>query len=135
MDDNGRQAIAHNVALTIEKLGPLSDLDFGLNEESVAWVDGYIERQRARPDFDLAEAGTLVAVLGSFLGECVAANAGGSWHQTEDGTWCVLLPGGNQAFPFAKVRKQFQDGNEAGESIASFYRVAVDFVAKGKLNG
>lgn len=132
--DNGRERIAGNVELAITQLGPLSDVDFGLNQESVAWVDGFIERQRARPDFDLDTVDTLISVLGSFLGECVVARTGGSWHETDDGTWVVLLPNGNTVFPFSKVRKQFRDGQEAGESIASFYHVAVTVVAEGSSN-
>lgn len=38
---DGRQAIARNVELVIERLGPRSELDFGLNREPVAWVEGF----------------------------------------------------------------------------------------------
>ena len=44
------------------------------------------------------------------------------------------MAGDTMAFPFAKVRKQFDNGHEGGESILSFYDVAVDYVSKGKLN-
>ena len=44
--------VQSNVDLVISQLGPLSGIDFGLNRESVAWIDGFIERQRSRPDFD-----------------------------------------------------------------------------------
>lgn len=127
------QKIQANVTFAIEQLGPVSDVDFGLNEESVEWVEGFIERQRERPDFDLDESGGLVGVLGSFLGACVAEAAGGRWHYMEEDGWGVLLPDGSTAFPFAKVRKQFRNGLEGGESISSFYRIAVAFIATGKL--
>ncbi|GAA2905146.1 hypothetical protein GCM10010517_71300 [Streptosporangium fragile] len=133
MNEQELAQIQANVNLAIDQLGPLSDVDFGLNRESVEWVEGFIERQRSRTDFDLEQIGVLVGVLGSFLGACIVAATGGSWHRSDDDGWGVLLPDGSTAFPFAKVRKQFRDGVEEGESIAGFYRIAVDFIATGKL--
>ncbi|MEV4178680.1 hypothetical protein [Nonomuraea sp. NPDC049709] len=132
MDEQELRWIEENVSLAIEQLGPLSDVDFGLNRESVEWVEGFIERQRSRPDFDPERIDGLVGVLGSFLGASVAAATGGRWHRHDD-EWGVLLPEGSTAFPFVKVRKQFRDGAESGESIESFYRIAVDFIATGKM--
>ncbi|MEU4836220.1 hypothetical protein [Streptosporangium sp. NPDC023615] len=125
--------IQENVTLAIEELGPLSDVDFGLNRESVEWVEGFIERQRSRPGFDPERIDGLIGVLGSFLGECVVAATGGHWHWSDDHGWGVLLPEGSTIFPFAKVGKQFRGGLEEGESIAGFYRVVVDVIATGKM--
>ena len=36
-------------------------------------------------------------------------------------------------YPFAKVRKQFDEGVAAGESILSFYTVSVSYIAIGAL--
>lgn len=41
----------------------------------------------------------------------------------------MLLPSGAIAYPFAKTRKQFLNGLEEGDSIASFYSVVVDHLA------
>jgi hypothetical protein len=121
--------------LAIERLGPLSGLNFGLNRESVAWVEGFIERQRERPDFDPANLGALADVLGSFLGECLVVATDGEWFRAEDiGAWGVRFPNGSAAFPFAKVDKQLREGLVGGESISSFYDTAVSFVATGKLD-
>jgi hypothetical protein len=136
MDEQGTeelQKIEENVSLAIDHLGPLSDVDFGLNRESVEWVDGFIERRRAQSGFDLERADGLVGVLGSFLGACLVAATGGRWHRSGDHGWGVLLPDGSTAFPVTKVRKQFRDGGDEGESIAAFYRVAVDFIATGRM--
>jgi hypothetical protein len=128
-------AIRANVQLAIERLGPLSGLDFGLNRESIVWIEGFIERQRARPDFDPEHVDGLVGVLGSFLGECLVVATGGSWQRSDDhGTWCVAFPSGSKAFPFAKVHKAFAGGLADGESIASFYDIAVNYVATGRLD-
>ncbi|SDK61563.1 hypothetical protein SAMN05421874_10975 [Nonomuraea maritima] len=134
MSEQELQQIEANVRFALDQLGPLSDVEFGLNEESVEWVEGFIERQRCRPDFDLEQASGLVGVLGSFLGACIASATGGRWHKLDqDRGWGVLLPDGSTVFPVTKVRKQFRDGLEGGETITSLYQVAVEFVATGKL--
>lgn len=122
MDVNVEALIRENAALTIRTLGHCCPIDFGLNAESVAWVEGWIEHQRARPDFDGPLAERLTDVLGSFLGECMIEAYGGRWELI-DGRWGLRLPHGSAAFPFTKVRKQLDMGLEGGESIASFYQV------------
>jgi hypothetical protein len=97
-------------------------------------VEGFVERQRQRPDFDPEAATGLVSVLGSFLGECIAVNAGGRWEWSDEHGWGVLLPGDHQAYPFAKVGKLFADGLAGGESIVSFYDIAVDYLATGRFD-
>lgn len=122
-------AIRANAEMAISELGGTSGLrGFGLNEKSVAWVEGFIERQRG------ADPGALISVLGSFLGEAIIANAGGAWMQSEQGPG-VRFPNNAMCFPFAKVAKQFADGRDEGESVLGFYRVAVDQIATGRLNG
>lgn len=134
------EQIRANVELVIGQLGPLSEIDFGLNRESVEWVEGFIERQRTRPDIDEDFVDGLVNTLGSFLGECIAANTGGRWEWSEEQQALgIVFPAGGiaspsaTAFPFAKVRKLFDHGLEAGQSITSFYDIAVEYLAKGKL--
>lgn len=129
------EQIRANVELVIRELGPLSGIDFGLNRESVEWVEGFIERQRARPEFDESSMDGLVSTLGSFLGECLAANAGGKWAWSEEQEALgVAFPAGGMAFPFAKVRKLFLNGLEGGDSITSFYDVALEYIATGKFD-
>ena len=69
------------------------------------------------------------------MGACIAAAAGGSWQWSEEQQALgVALGRNNLAFPFAKVRKQLLNGREGGDSVVSFYDVAVNYVAAGKLN-
>lgn len=98
----------------------VSGFDFGYDLQSVVWLDGYIERQRARDDITQELVDGLVNVLGSYLGECVINCYGGYW-ENEDGQWRVSLDGDNAVYPFAKMRKQFQNGTE--DSIKSFFEV------------
>ena len=129
------ELIKKNAQLVVDRFGRLSDVNFGLNRESVAWVEGFIERHRARPDFDSTTVNNLVKTLGSFLGECIIANAGGSWRWSdEDQTWSVAFSDNSKAFPFVKVSKLFAKGLEGGESILSFYDVTVGYLSKAKLN-
>jgi hypothetical protein len=110
--------IKANAELVIRQLGPLSGPGFGYNAESVAWVDGFIEQQRARPDLDPTAVDGLVNVLGSFLGECVGRCFGGQWQQVA-GEWSVAFDDQNVVYPFNKVRKQFANGPR--DSIKSLF--------------
>jgi hypothetical protein len=88
---------------------------------SVEWLSGYIER--VRPTLNESSITGLTQSIGSFLGECIIANYGGEWRESE-GTWGVFFSARddrNAAFPFNKVRKQLLNG--AGDSILSFYEV------------
>ncbi|HZS07856.1 MAG TPA: hypothetical protein VFD58_23685 [Blastocatellia bacterium] len=127
--------IRENAAIVIAELGPLSDVrEFGFNRDSVVWVEGFIERQRVRPEYDATAVASLTGVLGSFLGECLIAAAGGAWHWSEaQQAWSVAFPNATQAFPFAKVHKLFENGLEGGDSIVSFYDIAVEYLATGRL--
>jgi hypothetical protein len=120
-------AIRANAEMAVSELGGTSGMsDFGLNEKSVAWVEGFIERQRG------SDPGALVSVLGSFLGEAIIARAGGAWMQNEQGPG-VRFANSAMCFPFAKVAKQFADGRDEGESVLGFYRVAVEQIATEKI--
>jgi hypothetical protein len=112
--------IRQNAELVVSQMSPLCGFDFGYDARSVAWLDGYIERQRARADITQELVNGLVNVLGSYLGECVVRCYGGHW-QSEDGQWRVSFDGDNAVYPFTKVRKQFENGAE--DSIRSFFDV------------
>jgi len=124
--------IRANTAFAVEEFGKLRDEGFGLDADSVSWVEGFIERQRLRlPGGE--EPDGLISVIGSYLGEAIIVAAGGRWIEDDNGGVGVLFDSGDTAYPFAKVAKQFEQGLEQGESIASFYKISVDFVAKGRL--
>lgn len=131
MDDEALRRIRWNGDFAIEQFAPLVDFQFGYTRQSVEWVEGFIDRQRASRQ----DHGQLVSVLGSFLGEAIIVAAGGAWDDV-DGSYGIAFNAGEQrnvCFPFAKVAKQFANGPESGDGILSFYDVAVDVVAKGKL--
>jgi hypothetical protein len=115
------QKLRLNADLIIEHLSPAAGFQLALDERSVEWIDGFIERQRSREDFDLAASDGLAQKLGSFLGECMCNELGGEWKQLDEGI-AVVFSQGNAAFPITKVRKQFASGAE--DSILSFYQSA-----------
>jgi hypothetical protein len=114
------EMIKYNAELTVKQMRELSDVDFGYNAESVAWLDGYIERQRSRDDIKQETIQKLVSVFGSYLGECIIRCYGGKW-ENEDGQWRVNFDDKACAYPFNKVEKQFENGME--DSIMSFFEV------------
>lgn len=132
LDDERLQQIRENAAFAVAEFGTLVEGAFGYDRESVAWVDGFVERQRVR--FAAGDApGGLISVIGSYLGEAMIAEAGGQWIEDDAGGIGIRFASGDTAYPFVKVRKQFDEGLAGGESILSFYNIAVDFVASGKL--
>lgn len=130
-DDPRLAMIRSNAELVVEEFGKLREGAFGLDRDSVAWVEGYIERLRGRMGND--GPGGLVSVFGSYLGEAIIAAAGGRWVDDEQGGIGIEFQTGDRCFPFGKVEKQFEQGVEGGESILSFYNISVDYVAKGRL--
>ena len=110
------ESIHANAQLVLTKF---ADQGLGFDEASVAWIDGFIERNRASWDADTRSK--MVSILGSFLGECVIANFGGGWTMTENGLG-VMFDERNGVFPFNKVEKQIENGSE--DSIDSFYQAA-----------
>jgi hypothetical protein len=108
--------ISHNAATFIEVARSKLGVNLAYNEQSVAWVDGYIERNRQHLDERTLEA--LTNFIGPFLGECIRRRYGGRWEQV-DGRWAIRLDDKNAVFPVAKVEKQLRYGS--GDSILSLY--------------
>lgn len=116
-----QEQIRANAEMVVEQLRQISDVpDFSYNAASVAWVNDFVERQRARPDIDDAGRERLCQKLGSYLGECVIACYGGAW-QSQEGTWAVAFNAGNAVFPFNKIRKRFDNGSEDG--VCSWFEI------------
>lgn len=120
-DQERLRRIRANAQLAFEQLRAASDLQsFGFDEPSVRWLEGYIERQRARepaPDF----IRKLSTVLGCYLGECIIQTYGGHWSDDEQYGLCVAFDERNAAFPLAKVQKQLENGTDAGDGIYGFF--------------
>jgi len=110
--------LEENAALVVKNFTSHTEFEFGLNQASVEWVDGFINRQRAREDFSPSLVDGLTSTLGSFLGECIIAAYGGAWDKT-DGGLGIVFDDKNAAYPINKVRKHLENGEE--DSIYSFF--------------
>src|SRR4051812_18555727 len=100
------ERIKANAEFTVQRMRPISQINFGYTRESVEWLQGYIEHLRQSGKLDVPDLkDKLVSVFGSFLGECIVRCHGGVWTERE-GVWCVAFGDDNCAFPFAKVLKQ-----------------------------
>jgi hypothetical protein len=93
------------------------DQNLQYDERSVAWADGFVERQRTRSDME--DFTGLANVVGCFLGECIRINYGGEWRATENG-FGLVFDGDNACYPLNKAGKHFANGGE--DSILRFYQ-------------
>ena len=120
----GEDQIRANAQSVLNPLSSLSqpEVRFGYNRESVQWVEEFIEQQRRAADVTPESTANLVRIIGSYLGECVIHTYGGEWRQHE-GEWGVFFDNSNAVFPFAKVRKQFENGLAGGDSILGFFEI------------
>lgn len=109
--------IRRNAELVVKIFAEKNNVNLDFDEDSIEWLDGYIERNRE--NFDEETIDKMSGVLGSFLGECLCRNFGGVWEESEYGL-AVKFADGNAAYPFNKIRKHFRNGAE--DSILSFYR-------------
>ncbi len=107
------EKIAANAAKVMETF---SEHGLAFDSRSVEWIDGYVERNREGWDADTRDH--LGSILGSFLGECIRHNFGGSWEMTENGL-AIMFTSGNGVFPFNKINKHIANGTD--DSIRGFY--------------
>src|SRR3989442_10736871 len=90
--------------IVISTASEMVGVQLQFDKASVEWLNGYIER--IRPNLDQASTEGFANSVGAFLGECIIANYGGVWRQSDDGTWGVFFDEKNAVFPFAKAQKQ-----------------------------
>ncbi len=117
MEEQIKQLAENLISTCAETLG----VSLRYDRVSVEWLNGYIER--IRPHLDESSVNGLANSVGAFLGECIIANYGGQWRESEGG-WGVFFSESDErdaAFPFNKARKQLLYGAE--DSILSFYNV------------
>src|SRR2546428_3035664 len=104
--------------MTIEEIRRLSEnlvahvskdlaVNLGHDKSSVEWLDAFVERIRTGMDESSIQG--LSNSIGAFLGECIIANYGGKWHQSDDGECGIYFDNKNAAYPFAKVEKQLRN--------------------------
>lgn len=119
------EAIKANIEVVKSVFSQL-DIELDLNEESIKWIAGYINRNRESITEDTKEK--FIDIFGSFLGEAIIKNYGGRW-ELKEGVVGIQL-GNIWALPFSKTAKHIFDGPV--DSIYSFYTVLPVLLAGGK---
>lgn len=123
--------IKANAEMVVQQFREISGIDFGYTQESVEWLEGYLDRLCNSGQCESQETKErLTNVFGSFLGECVIRCYGGRW-QRHEGVLGVAFDDQNLVFPFAKVAKRLDNSPE--DSIASFF-TTIPFVFKNLPN-
>lgn len=115
------EKIRANCELVIKTMQKDLGINLSYDEKSVAWLEGYIERNR---HVEPTTINQLVNVFGSFLEECMCHEFDGKWEEV-DGNWKISITSPKSTFyanPFGKVEKQYKNGIKSGESILSFFR-------------
>jgi CRISPR/Cas system CMR-associated protein Cmr5 small subunit len=103
-------------------------LRMNYNEDSIKFLEGYIERQKTRED--LKNFDSIVTDLGSYVGECIIRNYNGTWGQDNRG-FHIKFDDSNKVYPFSKVKKQFENG--LSDPVLAFYR-SIPIIYKTRLS-
>jgi hypothetical protein len=115
------QQIRANATWVAENLGKQSGIvPFANTTESISYLDGFLERQKAMVKVSEMSIKKFVSLLGAYLGECIIANYGGEWQDSPPGV--ILIRTKTQAHflrPFDKVYKRIVNGGE--DSLACYF--------------
>lgn len=101
-------------------------VEMPFTQESIAWLDQWIEENRA--NFPIQLFGRLSLYMGAFVGEYLRAQHGGHWqYQEEKRMWGVQLSPELFAFPDSKVYKHLKNG--PADSILAYVEMIEGIVA------
>jgi len=112
----------------VKECQELTDFEFGYNEESLEWVDRFINQQQAQNHRTSELEMDMMAKIGSFFGECIHKNYGGRWIKFEN-TWAIEVDSYLMVLPFDKTKKRFRNSEEDG--IVSLFR-SIPHIPRGK---
>jgi len=124
--------ILKNADWVRENFGPQSGLsDFGYNVESVAYIDGYIERN-LRGATDRQTLAKFISLLGSFIGEALRSKHGGQWIVADNSPILKIQRGEmmHMVQPFGKVEKRIANGEV--DSLVFFFNEFVPAILEGR---
>lgn len=91
--------------------------EFGYDEKSVQFLGEVIAREGSGYSEQAKEV--LPSVYGSYLGVAIIKKYGGKWVNAEGIGYGVMIDPNNIAFPFNKVSKHIENGEE--DSIYTLY--------------
>jgi hypothetical protein len=96
--------------------------DFGCNEPSMAYIDGFLSRQSKTLSESPETKDKVVNLIGSFLGQCVVHVYNGRWVASGTGVQVEVKTRKwvHTVQPFEKVEKRLRGGDS--ESLLTYYR-------------
>jgi hypothetical protein len=110
--------------------GKFPELKLGNSSETVAWIDGYISRNRQI--FSEEKRYGWAIAFGYIVGETMITAYGGEWnHDEKSDTWGVKVGNIGWANPIGKVYKYLTSDTD---SILSFYQVIGTAAEKGGID-
>lgn len=107
--------------MVVETMNEITTFEFGYDDESLEFLDGYLDRQHRNGDPEIHEQ--LATTMGCYVGECLVAMHGGEWFLDVEYGWMVAVRS-IKANPFAKTIKLLTNGLAAGDSVRSFVHTA-----------
>jgi len=127
------QQIRANAAWVAENFGKQSGIEpFAHTDESIAYLDDFLDRQAAVVKASEASINKFVSLLGAYLGECIIARYGGEWQESPQSLF-ISIRSGNQSYilqPFHKVYKRIANGAE--DSLGCYF---TDFIPRVMARG
>jgi hypothetical protein len=125
------EQIRANAAWVARRLSQQSGLVPFAPPESVAYLDGYLERHRLviKPWED--RINRFVCLLGAYLGECIVATYGGEWCVAEESLTILIRTDTRLHLlkPFHKVYKRIVNGHE--DDLAFYFTEFIPRVLAG----
>ena len=106
------------------------EIDLSFDKDSLLKIDKIIKDHWGNGPFLNLES--LVKPWGSFIAVCIKNIHGGTWgHDNDAGTYLDNVGGaGLKIFPFSKVRKRFENGEE--DSITFYYECICNEIENSK---
>lgn len=110
--------------------GKFPDLELDNSPETVAWIEGYISRNRHV--FSEERRYGWAISFGYMVGETIIAVHGGQWsHDEKSDMWGVQIPKFGWANPIGKVDKFLVSETD---SVLSFYSIIGAAIEKGGID-
>ena len=90
--------LREDAQLVIEVMSEKEQVQLDYTEESISWLDSYIDSHRA--ELDDGDKRVLQEKFGAFLGESIRRNYGGEWVLSAGDRWMIAFGEQDQTSPF-----------------------------------
>ena len=102
------------------------DIELNKDEAAIKDLSNFINEYRNK--FDKEAENAWYQLIGAFLGQTIISVYGGRWIEIESSSACIELNDGSICFPFDKVAKQMENGQE--DSIHYYFNFITEILNK-----